>query len=54
MRELNLLDFLVPKKESNEKEITNFDDKVIEKIAYKVVEKLSSNDEPTEPTEPTE
>ena len=51
---MNLLDFLVPKKENIENDITNFDDKVIEKIADKVVEKLSANDEPTEPTEPTE
>ena len=51
---MNLLDFLVPKKENSENEIANLDDTVIEKIADKVVEKLSTVDEPTEQTEPTE
>lgn len=51
---MNLLDFLIPKKENIENDITNFDDKVIEKIADKVVEKLSANDEPTEQSEQTE
>lgn len=51
---MNLLDFLVPKKENNENEVANLDDKVIEKIADKVVAKLSVVDEPTEQTEQTE
>ena len=51
---MNLLDFLVPKKENNENEIANLDDTVIEKIADKVVEKLSAVDEPTEQAEQTE
>lgn len=51
---MNLLDFLVPKKENIENDITNLDDKVIVKIADKVIEKLSANDVPTEQTEQTE
>ena len=51
---LNLLDFLVPKKENNENEIANLDDTVIEKIADKVVAKLSAVNEQTESTEQTE
>lgn len=51
---MNLLDFLIPKKENDETNITNLNDAVIDKIADKVVEKLSANDEPTEPKEPTE
>ena len=51
---LNLLDFLVPKKENNENEIANLDDTVIEKIADKVVAKLSTVDELAEQAEQTE
>ena len=51
---LNLVDFLEPKKENNENEIANLDDTVIEKIADKVVAKLSAVDDPTEQTEQTE
>ena len=51
---LNLLDFLVPKKENNEDEIANLDDTVIKKLADKVVAKLSAVDELAEQTEQTE